>query len=117
MVDLTPSAEEWKRLQSRVARLGGGYAILKIGAHSKPELSSSRQQAEKAFRVLTGMLVDGVVPGGGVAYLACALAVEAIRECSLCLVKSTASISSWRLWKPRSGRSSTTIGSFILRSR
>ena len=80
MAGLTPSAEEWKRLQSRVARLGGGNAILKIGAHSKPELAHRRQQAEKAFRVLTGMLADGVVPGGGVAYLACVPAVESIRE-------------------------------------
>jgi chaperonin GroEL len=80
MVDLAPSAEEWKRLQSRVARLCGGNAILKIGAHSKPELAHRRQQAEKAFRVLTGMLADGVVPGGGVAYLACVPAVESIRE-------------------------------------
>ncbi|HKG28860.1 MAG TPA: TCP-1/cpn60 chaperonin family protein, partial [Thermomicrobiales bacterium] len=65
MAGLTPSAEEWKRLQSRVARLGSGDAILKIGAHSKPELAHRRQQAEKAFRVLTGMLAEGVVPGGG----------------------------------------------------
>ena len=80
MAGLTPSAEEWKRLQSRVARLGGGSAILKIGAQSKPALAHRRQQAEKAFRVLTGMLAQGVVPGGGVAYLACLPAVESIRE-------------------------------------
>jgi len=80
MAGLTPSAEEWKRLQSRVARLGGGNAILKIGAHSKPELAHRRQQAEKAFRVLTGMLAEGVVPGGGVAYLACLPTVESMRE-------------------------------------
>ena len=79
MVSLTPSAEEWKRLQSRVARLSGGNAILKIGAHSKTELAHRRQQAEKAFRVLTGMLADGVVPGGGVAYLACVPAVASLR--------------------------------------
>jgi chaperonin GroEL len=84
MAGLAPSAEEWKRLQSRVARLGGGNAILKIGAHSKPELAHRRQQAEKAFRVLTGMLADGVVPGGGVACLACVPAVEALHgQCAM----------------------------------
>jgi chaperonin GroEL len=80
MAGLTPSVEEWKRLQSRVARLAGGNAILKIGAHSKTELAHRRQQAEKAFRVLTGMLADGVVAGGGVAYLACLPAVDSLRE-------------------------------------
>jgi chaperonin GroEL len=84
MASLTPSTLEWKRLQSRVARLSGGCAILKLGAQSGTELSHKRAQAEKAFRVLTGMLDDGVVPGGGVAYLGCLPAVEAARQsCAL----------------------------------
>ena len=80
MASLTPSTLEWKRLQSRVARLSGGCAILKLGAQSGTELSHKRAQAEKAFRVLTGMLGDGVVPGGGVAYLGCLPAVQSARQ-------------------------------------
>jgi chaperonin GroEL len=80
MASLTPGTLEWKRLQSRVARLSGGCAILKIGAHNGPELTHKRAQAEKALRVLTGMLGDGVVPGGGVAYLGCLPAVQSVRE-------------------------------------
>ena len=80
MVSLTPSTPEWKRLQGRVARLSGGCAILKLGAQSGTELSHKRAQAEKALRVLTGMLDDGVVPGGGVAYLGCLPAVRSARE-------------------------------------
>ncbi|MGH2615042.1 MAG: TCP-1/cpn60 chaperonin family protein [Thermomicrobiales bacterium] len=79
MGSLTPGTEEWKRLQARVARLGGGSAILKLGAHSGPELTHKRAQAEKALRVLTGMLAHGAVPGGGVAYLTCEPAVRAVR--------------------------------------
>jgi chaperonin GroEL len=80
MAGLTPSIPEWNRLQSRVARLRGGCAILKIGAQSGTELSHKRAQAEKAFRVLIGALGDGVVPGGGVAYLGCLPSVQAVRE-------------------------------------
>jgi chaperonin GroEL len=84
MGNLTPNTPEWKQLQARVARLSGGCAILKLGAPSGTELSHKRAQAEKAFRVLTGMLDDGVVPGGGVAYLRCLPAVQSAREsCAL----------------------------------
>jgi chaperonin GroEL len=84
MASLTPGTMEWKRLQDRVARLSGGCAILKIGALNGTELTHKRAQAEKAFRVLSGMLGDGVVPGGGVAYLGCLPAVQSVREsCTL----------------------------------
>jgi chaperonin GroEL len=84
MARLTPGTPEWKRLQGRVARLSGGCAILKLGAQSGTELTHKRAQAEKAFRVLTGMLGDGVVPGGGVAYLGCLPAVKSVRgSCTL----------------------------------
>ena len=82
MAHVTSAADEWKKLQSRVAQLSGGSAILKIGAHSGTELAHKRAQAEKAFRVLTGMVDKGVVPGGGIAYLACVAAVEAVRGSS-----------------------------------
>jgi chaperonin GroEL len=84
MASLAPGTVEWQRLRARVARLSGGSAILKLGAHSRTELAHTRSQAEKAFRVLTGMLDDGVVSGGGIAYLACLPAVESLRErCTL----------------------------------
>jgi chaperonin GroEL len=84
MASLTPGTHEWKRLQGRIARLSGGCAILKLGALSGTELTHKRAQAEKALRVLTGMLEDGVVPGGGVAYLGCLPAVQSVREsCAL----------------------------------
>lgn len=74
------AADEHKRLRERAARLGGGSAILKIGAHSKSELARMRAQAEKALIVLTGIVSDGIVPGGGVAFLAAIPAVSALRE-------------------------------------
>ena len=73
------SEDERKRLQGRLARLSGSIAILKLGAHSRADLAHQRARAERAFRVLTGIAADGVVPGGGVAYLDCLAAVRATR--------------------------------------
>ncbi|MFL5760692.1 MAG: TCP-1/cpn60 chaperonin family protein [Thermomicrobiales bacterium] len=79
-----PVSKERDALQLRLARLNGGTAILKIGAHSRTELVQRRSEAEKAFRALTGMLDEGVVPGGGTAYLQCRDKVRAAREtCAL----------------------------------
>jgi chaperonin GroEL len=80
METIDPTAEERKRLQGRLACLSGGNAILKIGAHGKTELADLRAQAEKAFRVLTGMFAGGFVCGGGVAFLGCEPALRAMRE-------------------------------------
>lgn len=82
--ELSPRDDDWQRFQGRIARLSGGIAILKIGARTGTELTHRRAQAEKAFRILSGLLAGGVVPGGGVAYLTCAQAVSASRAtCSV----------------------------------
>jgi chaperonin GroEL len=73
------TGKEREDLRKRLSRFNGGIAILKIGAHSKTELANRRSEAEKAFRALSGMVEDGVVPGGGVAFLNCRRAVCATR--------------------------------------
>jgi chaperonin GroEL len=75
-------ADEHKRLRGRIARLSGGSAILQIGAHSKTDLARQRAQAERAFTALAGVVADGVVPGGGMAFLAAIPAVRALRGSS-----------------------------------
>jgi chaperonin GroEL len=80
MANVSPGSEEWKRLRDRAAQLNGRGVILKVGAHSETERTRQRAQAEKALLVLTGMLADGVLPGGGVAYLECVPAVCRLRE-------------------------------------
>jgi chaperonin GroEL len=77
---LTPGELEWQRLRQRAARLSGGIAILKLGAHTQAELKDRRARAEQALRVLIGLLADGVVPGGGVAYLECAQTVRTLHD-------------------------------------
>jgi len=68
-----------KDLRFRLARLNGQIAKLMIGAPTEAERNVIHQQAEKAIRALPLALREGVVPGGGVAYLNCIPAVRALR--------------------------------------
>lgn len=72
--------ENWEKLRKRMSRLGGGIGVLRIGSFSEVELKDKREQAEKAFRVLAGVQEEGLVPGGGVAYLQCLPAVRQARD-------------------------------------
>jgi chaperonin GroEL len=81
---LSPNENGIDALEQRLARMNGGIAILKIGARIGMDLAHTRAEAEKAFRVVKGMVTDGVVPGGGVAYLNCIPALTAARQmCSI----------------------------------
>lgn len=71
---------DWERLRLRVARLAGGIGVLKIGAFTPTERALKVEQARKAVRTLDLALNEGVVPGGGVAYLNCSAAVRASEQ-------------------------------------
>jgi chaperonin GroEL len=72
--------DDWKRLKLRVARLSGGLCILKVGAYTFKDREQQKELAEKAMRVLELAVTDGIVPGGGVAYLGCIPAVLAAAQ-------------------------------------
>jgi chaperonin GroEL len=72
--------EEAEELRFRLARLSGQVATLKIGAATKTEREVMLQMARKGLRALPVALREGVVPGGGVAYLACLPAVRTARN-------------------------------------
>jgi chaperonin GroEL len=74
----TAQEKEVRRL--RLARMTGGSAVLKVGAHSQAERESRHQKAEKAIRALRLALEEGVVPGGGAAYLWAAAVVRDFAE-------------------------------------
>jgi chaperonin GroEL len=70
--------EEAENLRFRLARLNGQIAKLMIGAPTETERAVIHQQAEKAIRALPLALREGIVPGGGVAFLNCIPAVRAL---------------------------------------
>jgi chaperonin GroEL len=75
---LAPDDDNLDELRFRSARLSGHVGTLKIGAYTKAARDTMRQKADKALRALPLALREGVVPGGGVAYLDCIPAVKAI---------------------------------------
>jgi chaperonin GroEL len=73
------SEDERAALRQRIGRLSGSVATLKIGAQTRSEAAVLRQKAEQGIHALVGATRDGVVLGGGVAYLNCISALEQLR--------------------------------------
>jgi chaperonin GroEL len=67
-------------LQKRIGKLMGGTATLYIGGASKNEIDQRKNLAERTAQALRGVVRNGVVPGGGVALLACQPAIRQMTE-------------------------------------
>ena len=65
-------------LRKRLANLSGGVATLKIGATTKEERNLKREMAEDAIRAVRAALQEGIVAGGGAAYMACVPALTVL---------------------------------------
>jgi len=66
----TTSQFDTDRLDERLAVLEGGLCIMQIGAHTEIELKEKRARVEDALGAVQAALEEGIVPGGGTAYLA-----------------------------------------------
>ena len=71
----TPFQE--KHLRERLARLTGGVAVVRIGGASEAEIEERRDRAEDAVNAVRAAAAEGVLPGGGAAYIHAAKAVPA----------------------------------------
>ncbi len=78
LAGLEPDDEAVEELRFRLARLSGHVATLKLGAYTKSGRDTLRQKATKALRALPLALREGVVAGGGVAYLEAIPAVKTV---------------------------------------
>jgi chaperonin GroEL len=65
----TTSEYDKEKLQERIAKLSGGVAVIKVGAPTEPELKEKKQRVEDALSAARAALDEGIVPGGGVAYV------------------------------------------------
>ena len=68
--------EARKKLQERIGKLMGGYATLWVGGATEAEIATRKDVAERTAEALRGAVREGVVPGGGVALLACRSALR-----------------------------------------
>jgi chaperonin GroEL len=65
----TDSDFDREKLQERLAKLAGGVAVIKVGAATETELKEKKHRVEDALSATRAALEEGIVPGGGVAFL------------------------------------------------
>ena len=68
-VELSTSDYDKEKLQERLAKLVGGVAVIKVGAASETEMKEKKARVEDAMHATKAAVEDGIVPGGGVAFL------------------------------------------------
>ncbi len=77
-VDKTTSDYDREKLQERLAKLVGGVAVIKVGAATETEMKEKKARVEDAMHATRAAVEEGIVPGGGVALVRCAAAVDAL---------------------------------------
>src|SRR5436853_1971180 len=68
-IDEATSDYDKEKLQERVAKLAGGVAVIKVGAATEVEMKAKKARVEDALHATRAAVEEGVVPGGGVAYI------------------------------------------------
>jgi chaperonin GroEL len=74
-IDETTSDYDREKLQERLAKLVGGVAVINVGAATETEMKEKKARVEDALNATRAAVEEGVVPGGGVAYLRCLQAI------------------------------------------
>ncbi len=75
-IEETTSDYDREKLQERLAKLAGGVAIIKVGAATETEMKEKKARVEDALHATRAAVEEGIVPGGGVALLRAAVALE-----------------------------------------
>jgi chaperonin GroEL len=68
-IETTTSDYDKEKLQERLAKLAGGVAVLYIGAASEMEMKEKKDRVDDALSATRAAVEEGIIPGGGVAYL------------------------------------------------
>ncbi len=75
----TTSDYDREKLQERLAKLAGGVAVLHIGAPSEVEMKEKKDRVDDALSATRAAIAEGIVPGGGVAYIRSLDALEGLK--------------------------------------
>ena len=75
-IEKTTSDYDREKLQERLAKLVGGVAVIKVGAATESEMKEKKARVEDAMHATKAAVEEGIVPGGGVALLRAADAIE-----------------------------------------
>jgi chaperonin GroEL len=75
-IDKTTSDYDREKLQERLAKLAGGVAVLYVGAATEVEMKEKKDRVDDALHATRAAVEEGIVPGGGVAYIRAAKALD-----------------------------------------
>ncbi len=78
-IDKTSSDYDREKLQERLAKLVGGVAVIKVGAATETEMKEKKARVEDAMHATRAAVEEGIVPGGGVALMRCAEAIDGLK--------------------------------------
>ena len=79
-IDKTTSDYDREKLQERLAKLTGGVAVIRVGGATEIEVKERKDLVEDAFHATKAAAEEGIVPGGGVAFLRAIPAVQKTRD-------------------------------------
>ena len=77
-IEETTSDYDREKLQERLAKLAGGVAIIKVGAATEAAMKEKKDRVDDALHATRAAVEEGIVPGGGVAYLRCQKAIDTL---------------------------------------
>ncbi len=78
-IEETTSDYDREKLQERLAKLIGGVAVINVGAATETEMKEKKARVEDALNATRAAVEEGIVPGGGTAYLRCLSALDEIK--------------------------------------
>ncbi|MDR0906945.1 MAG: chaperonin GroEL [Oscillospiraceae bacterium] len=77
-IETTTSDYDKEKLQERLAKLSGGVAVIKVGAATETEMKEKKLRIEDALNATRAAVEEGIVPGGGTAYVVAAKSLDAL---------------------------------------
>ena len=78
-IEETTSDYDREKLQERLAKLAGGVAIIKVGAATEAAMKEKKDRVDDALHATRAAVEEGIVAGGGVAYLRCQKAIDSLK--------------------------------------
>jgi chaperonin GroEL len=78
-IETTTSDYDREKLQERLGKLAGGVAVLYVGAATEVEMKEKKDRVEDALSATRAAVEEGIVPGGGVAYIRAAQAISTLK--------------------------------------
>ena len=78
-IEVAKSDYDREKLQERLAKLSGGFAVLYVGAATEVEMKEKKDRVDDALAATRAAVEEGIVPGGGVAYIRAVAALENLK--------------------------------------